>query len=42
VAYANDLGDQERLHEKELFRLFLKKLADLDKGDACYPVVDAS
>jgi hypothetical protein len=39
AAYANDLGDQERPHEKELFHLFLKKLSDLDEGDVLYELI---
>ena len=39
AAYANDLGDQERPHEKQLFQLFLDKLADLDKDDELYNLI---
>jgi hypothetical protein len=39
AAYANDLGDQERPHEKQLFQRFLEKLADLDKDDVLYTLI---
>ena len=39
AAYANDMGDQDRPHEKQLFQLFLDKLADLDKEDVLYKLI---
>ncbi len=39
AAYANDLGDQERPREKQLFELFLEKLADLDQDDVLYKLI---
>ena len=39
AAYANDLGDQERPREKQLFQLFLEKLADLDQDDVLYKLI---
>jgi len=39
AAYANDMGDQERPHEKQLFQFFLEKLAGLDKDDVLYKLI---
>ena len=39
AAYANDMGDQGRLHEKQVFQLFLEKLADLDKDEVLYKLI---
>lgn len=39
AAYANDLGDQEHPHEKQLFQSFLEKLSDLDKDDVLYKLI---
>ena len=39
AAYANDMGDQDRPRERELFESFLGKLIDLDRDDALYKLV---
>ncbi len=39
AAYANDLGDRERIHEKHVFQLFLEKLTDLDTDDVLYKLI---
>lgn len=39
AAYANEMGVQERPHERQLFQLFLEKLADLDKDDVLYQLI---
>ena len=39
AAYSNDLGQEDRPHEKELFQLCLYKLADLDKGDVLHKLI---
>ena len=38
-AYVNELGDRERIYEKQLFQLFLAKLADLDKDEILYMLI---
>ena len=39
AAYANDLGDADRLHEKQTFGQFLDKLVELDSGDILYELL---
>ncbi len=39
AAYANELGDRERIRAKQLFQLFLEKLADLDKDSVLYALI---
>lgn len=39
AAYANDLGDQERPHERALFEAFLGKLIELDREDVLYKLI---
>ena len=39
AAYANDLGDGDRLHEKQAFGQFLDKLVELDSADTLYKLI---
>lgn len=39
AAYANDLGDGNRLHEKQAFSQFLDKLVELDSADILYNLI---
>ena len=39
AAYANEIGDQERSSEQQVFEYFLQKLVDLDRNQTLYNLI---